>query len=158
MIEARRIVVGVVLATSGLIVLLGVNAISRGTVLAGYAIVLASIALAAVMRVMRAARSHAPSRFVHELTRQSEPPSRPNELIRVSRDLTLGMSNAGHYHSRLRPLFARIASARSTSPASALSAQTWRLVRPDAPEPEDLYSSGISLSALRTVLDELESL
>ena len=59
MIEVRRLAVGVVLATVALIVLLGLRPVSRETILAGYAIALASIALAALTRIMRNTRQNA---------------------------------------------------------------------------------------------------
>jgi hypothetical protein len=147
--EARRIVVGALLATVGLIVLLGMKPVSRTTLLAGYAIVLAAIALAALMRIMRAARSDAPSRFAHELAREEIPPSRPNALVRIERELTLAMSNAGNVHDRFRPLIRDIAEARECTDDElrAFLAE---------PEPRDRSAPGLSARAIRRLVDTLE--
>ena len=149
MIELRRTAVGVALATVGLIVLLGVNPVSRETLLAGYAIVLASIALAALMRVMRAARNDAPSRFEHELAREDIPPTRPNALIRVERELTLALSNAGNVHDRFRPLVRDIAEARGCTDDDVRDFV-------DEAEPPDRSAPGLSLRAIRRIVDTLE--
>lgn len=158
MIEARRLALGVGLATIALIVLLGVRPVSRETILAGYAIALASIALAALTRIMREARNHNPSRFEHELARERIPPSRPNALVRIERELTLATSSAGNVHDRLRPMLRDIAQARLGRDATRerLGDETWELVRPDAAEPRDRSAPGLSLQAVRRVIETLE--
>ena len=158
MIEVRRLAVGVVLATVALIVLLGLRPVSRETILAGYAIALASIALAALTRIMRNTRQNAQSRFEHELTRERIPPGRPNALVRIERELTLATSNAGHVHDRLRPMVRDIAQARLGRAATQESVgdETWELIRPDAPEPHDRSAPGLSLKAIRRVIEALE--
>jgi hypothetical protein len=157
-IEARRLAVGVVLATLALIILLGLRPVARETILAGYAIALASIAIAALTRIMRQARNNAPSRFEHELTRERIPPGRPNALVRIERELTLANSNAGHVHDRLRPMVRDIAQARLGRAATReqLGAETWALIRPDAPEPDDRSAPGLSLGTIRRVIEALE--
>src|ERR1051325_8780840 len=103
MIVMRRIVTSVVLATVILVVLLGVKPIRVETILAGYALALAAIALAALTSAIGAASESAPSRFEHELMRERIAPTRPPELVRVERELTLGESSALHFHTRLLP-------------------------------------------------------
>ena len=158
MIEVRRLAIGVVLATLALIVLLGVRPVSRETILAGYAIALASIAMAALTRIMRNARRNAPSRFEHELRRERIPPGRPNAHVRIERELTLATSNAGHVHDRLRPMVRDIAQARFGRAATRerLGDETWELIRPDAPEPTDRSAPGLSLRTIRRVIEALE--
>ena len=158
MIEVRRLAIGVVLATLALIVLLGVRPVSRETILAGYAIALASIAMAALTRIMRNGRKSAPSRFEHELTRERIPPGRPNALVRIERELTLATSNAGHVHDRLRPMVRDIAQARFGRAATRerLGDETWELIRPDLPEPPDRSAPGLSLRTIRRVIEALE--
>lgn len=158
MIEVRRLAIGVVLATLALIVLLGLRPVSRETILAGYAIALASIAMAALTRIMRQGRNDAPSCFEHELTRERIPPGRPNALVRIERELTLAGSNAGHVHDRLRPMVRDIAQARFGRAATRerLGDETWELIRPDAPEPTDRSAPGLSLRTIRRVIEALE--
>jgi hypothetical protein len=157
-IEVRRLAVGALLATLALIVLLEVRPVSRETILAGYAIALASIALAGLTRIMRNARKNAQSRFEHELTREHIPPGRPNALVRIERELTLATSNAGHVHDRLRPMVRDIAQARLGRAATRerLGDETWELIRPDAPEPNDRSAPGLSLRTIRRVIESLE--
>ena len=158
MIEVRRLAIGVVLATLALIILLGLRPVSRETILAGYAIALASIAMAALTRIMRSARNDAQSRFEHELTRERIPPGRPNALVRIERELTLAMSNAGHVHDRLRPMVRDIAQARLGRAATRerLGDETWELIRPDAPEPPDRSAPGLPLRTIRRMIEALE--
>jgi hypothetical protein len=164
MIEARRLAIGVALATLALIVLLGVRPVSRETILAGYAITVASVVLAALTRIMRAARNGGPSRFELELARTEIPPSRPNALVRIERELTLACSNAGNVHDRLRPMLRDIAQARlgidlqrrADVAHARLGDETWELIRPDATAPHDRSARGLSLRAIRRVIETLE--
>jgi hypothetical protein len=163
-IEARRLAIGIVLATLALIVLLAVRPVSRETILAGYVITLASVALAALTRIMRAARSGGTSRFEHELARKQIPPSRPNALVRIERELTLACSNAGNVHDRLRPMLREIAQARlgvdlqrrADVARARLGGETWELIRPDATPPHDRSAQGLSLRVIRRVIETLE--
>ena len=158
MIEARRLAVGLVLATLALIVLLGARPVSRETILAGYAITLASVGMAALMRIMREVHRDAPSRFEVELGREQIPPGRPNALVRIERELTLATSNAGNVHDRLRPMLHEIAQARLGRDATRerLGDETWELIRPDAPEPRNRSAAGLSLRTIRRVIETLE--
>jgi hypothetical protein len=163
-IEARRLAIGIVLATLALVVLLGVRPVSRETILAAYAITLASIMLAAVTRIMRAARSGGPSRFELELARKQIPPSRPNALVRIERELTLACSNAGNVHDRLRPMLREIAQARlgldlerrADAAHARVGDETWELIRPDATAPPDRSAPGLSLRTIRRLIETLE--
>lgn len=149
MIEARRLPIGVVLATLALIVLLGARPVSRETILAGYALTIASIGMAGLMRIMRGARHDAPSRFELEVTRKHIPPSRPNALVRIERELTLATSNAGNVHDRFRPLVRDIAVARECDDEHARAFL-------DEPEPRNRSAPGLSLGAIRRLVETLE--
>ncbi len=166
----RRVAVTAGIATLALVVLLGARPLSRETILAGYAIVLAAIGTASLTRTMREARHDAASPFERELTRTRVPPTRPSELIRVERDLLLGTENAGHFHARLLPLLRGAASARLAShhgvdlvrhPDAArplVGDELWAFVRPDRAEPEDPYASGPSVRVVRGLVDRIEAL
>jgi hypothetical protein len=168
-IELRHTAVSLAVATIALIALLGARPISRETTLAGYAIVVAAIGMAALTRAMRESRYESPSPFEQQLTRERVPPTRPNELIRVERDLLLGTENAGHFHARLLPLLRGAAAARLSHhgvdlgrrPEAAqrlLGDELWTFVRPDRKEPDDLDAAGPSLRVVRRLVERIEAL
>jgi hypothetical protein len=168
-IDLRRSAVSVAVATVALVALLGARPISLETILAGYAIVVAAIGMAALTRAMRESRFDNPSPFERALTRERVPPTRPNELIRVERDLLLGTENAGHFHARLLPILCGAASARlskhgvdlARQPDAAqrlLGNELWRFVQPDREAPDDLYASGPSIRVVRGLVERIEAL
>ncbi|MES1247415.1 MAG: hypothetical protein ABUS54_07060 [Actinomycetota bacterium] len=107
-----RVATSAGLATIALIVLLGARPVSRETIVAGYAILLAAIGLAALTSLLRESQATTPSRFEAELAREREAPSRPADLIRTERELVLASSDGRHFQRRLRPLLEEIAAAR----------------------------------------------
>jgi len=169
MTELRQPAVSIVVASIALVALLGARPISRETILAGYAIVVAAIGMAALTRAMRQSRFDNPSPFERHLTRAQIPPTRPNELIRVERDLLLGTENAGHFHARLLPLLRGAAAARlaqhgvdpARQPEAAhhlLGDELWTFVRPDREEPDNLYAAGPSVRVVRRLVEQIEAL
>ena len=141
--QARRFATSILLATVAFIVLLGTQPIAVDTIVAGYALALAAIALAALTSAIGDARHRDHSRFEHELLRKPEPPSRPAELVRMERELVLSSSSAGHYYNRLQPLLREIAAARS-------------LPFEETPRPDDPAAPGVPLRRIATLLDALE--
>lgn len=169
--EGGRVATLVALATLGLIVLLGLRPVGADRILAGYVLALAAIAASAlVRRLARRSDDFTPSRFEHAIAWKPDPPSRPPELVRIERDLVLGTTNAGHLHARLLPILREAAAARlgaryqvdlARRPEVArtlLGDEAWELVRPDREPPPDLYGPGLSLRAVRRVVERLESL
>jgi hypothetical protein len=165
--ERRRVATLVVLTTLGLIVALGVQPISVERILAAYLLTLAGIALAALTRILTSESTHLyASQFEHALTRKREQQSRPAELVRIERELTLGTSSAGHFHNRLAPLLrdaagARLGFALEQRPDAArarLGSDTWELLRPDRHAPEDRSGPGVPLARIRSIVDSLERL
>jgi hypothetical protein len=165
--ERRRVATLVVLTTLGLIVALGVQPVSVERILAAYLLVLAGIALAALTRILATESTHLyASQFEHALTRKPEQPSRPAELVRIDREITLGTSSAGHFHNRLAPLLRDAAEARlgfaleqrPDAVRARLGSETWELLRPDRPPPGDRSGPGIPLARVRAVFDTLERL
>jgi hypothetical protein len=157
-IQRRQIAASAAVATVVFVILAGARPVGLETIAAGYALALAAIALAALTSAIRGAQQRNPSRFQQELTRKAEQPGRPTELIRVSRDLMLASTSAGHAHERLRPLLRGIAEARSRHPHEALSEEAWAIVRPDAVAPAERNGPGVPLRRIRAVVDELERL
>jgi hypothetical protein len=146
-IDLRRLLTSVVIATLVLIVLLGVRPLRLETILAGYALALAAIALAGLTSAITDARESAPSRFEHELTRERVPPTRPPDLVRMERELTLGASSGLHFHTRLAPLLSSIAEARGGSLDDA-----------DLPPRDDPSAPGLPMRRIRQIVDRLEAL
>jgi hypothetical protein len=156
-----------VLTTLALIVVLGLHPVSTDRIVAGYVLALAAIGLAAVTRVLAAdSWRDRGSHFEHVLARKPAEPTRPSELVRIEREITLGASSAGHLHTRLLPLLRDAAAARlgidfERQPArahAALGDETWELLRPDRAAPTDRNAPGLALRRVRSVVDQLERL
>jgi hypothetical protein len=164
--EARRIVPALVVSTIVLVVLLGVGVVATSTLVAAYVLLLAAIGVASLTRIIAGEPDLRASTFERALTREPASVSRPPELVRVEREITLGVSTAGHLHLRLLPLLREAAAARlgfelAFRPALArerLGDEAWDLLRPDRPEPADRHAAGVSLAKVRRVVDTLEAL
>jgi hypothetical protein len=165
--ERRRVATLVALTTLVLIVVLGLHPLSTDRIVAGYVLALAAIGLAAVTRILAAdSWRDRSSHFEHVLARKRTEPTRPSELVRIEREITLGASSAGHLHTRLLPLLRDAATARlgidfDLHPGrarAALGEETWELLRPDRPAPVDRNAPGLPLRRVRAVVDRLELL
>ena len=165
--ERRRIVIPIALATVALAVLLAVRPVPADRIAAGYVLALAAIGLAALTGSLSSVTSEQPaSQFDRMLTRPAEQASRPPELVRIEREITLGAASAGHLHMRLLPLLREVASAklgvdlelRPERAKTLLGDDAWTLLRPDRPPPEDRTAPGLPLRRLRALVDGLERL
>jgi hypothetical protein len=164
--ERRRVVSGIVSATLLLGVLLAIRPIATSTLVASYALVLAAIGVASLTRVLAGEPDLRASAFERALSVEPEVPNRPPDLVRVEREITLGISTAGHLYLRLLPLLRDAAEARlgydlALRPVLArerLGEDAWRLLRPDRPEPDDRHAPGASVAQIRKVVDRLEAL
>jgi hypothetical protein len=165
--ERRRVAILVSLATVALIVVLGIQPVPIARILAGYVLVLAAIGLAAATRILAAdSWRDRGSHFENVLARKPVAPTRPSELVRIEREITLGASSAGHLHTRLLPLLRDAASARlgidfelhPERAQAALGHETWQLLRPDRPPPTDRNAPGLAVRRTRDVVDQLEAL
>jgi len=101
-------------------------------------------------------------------TRRAEP-SRPPGLSATERQLGLSRASAGDVHDRLTPMLREVARDRLATAgidldrdpavaAEALGAETWELVRPDRPSPEDRHGPGASLADIGTAIARLEQI
>jgi hypothetical protein len=165
--ERSRLTLLVGGTTLVLVVLLGIRPVSLDHILAGYVLALAAIAIVALVRQLGAGGEYQPqSLFEHALSRKPEQPTRPPELVRIEREITLGTTSAGHLHTRLLPLLREAASARlgfdfELQPERARAAvgeETWELLRPDRPEPLERNAAGLPLRRIRAVVESLERL
>jgi hypothetical protein len=156
-------VVGVVL-----VALLALRPLSTSRALAIWIVVVAAIALVMLVRHSRGPQHS--SRFEAALRGRKEPPQPPVELLRMERELELGIADATHAHRRLLPLLRAAATARLAShrgveldrrPDAAealLGADVWELLRPDRPEPLDRHGPGVPRERVTAVIERLESL
>ncbi len=165
--ERRRVAKLVGMTTVVLIVVLGLHPVSTERIAAGYVLALAAIGLGAVTRILGAESWHErSSQFEHVLSRKQPEPTRPSDLVRIEREITFGTTSAGHLHTRLLPLLREAAAARlgidfDLHPERAravLGEETWKLLRPDRPEPADRNAPGLPLRSIRAVVDSLERL
>ena len=165
--ERRRVVGLFVITTIALIVVLGLHPVSTERIAAGYTLALAAIGLDALVRVVGARSWHERgSAFEHALSRKTPEPTRPSELVRIEREITLGTTSAGHLHTRLLPMLRDAVAARLAidfdlypeRARTALGDESWELLRPDRPEPADRSAPGLSIRRVRTVIDEIERL
>jgi hypothetical protein len=165
--ELRRIATAVATATLALVVALGVRPVSADRIAAAYVLVLAAIGLAALTRSLsRAAEDRPASQFERLLKRTPIEHSRPAELVRIEREITLGASSAGHLYMRLLPLLREVAGAklgldlerRSDRAKTLVGDDAWELLRPDRPPPGDRTAPGLPLRRLRALVDTLERL
>jgi hypothetical protein len=93
---------------------------------------------------------------------------RPPSLMRLEREVALGVAGAFdfhyHVHPRLRALAGELLAVRrgvslDGQPETArrlLGDETWELLRPDRPRPEDRRARGLPPGALRRVIESLE--
>jgi len=88
---------------------------------------------------------------------------------RLDRVVSAATSHAGDLHLRLRPILREIAAdglrrrgveldAQPRAAQALLAPDTWELVRPDRPRPDDAFARGLAPARLDAVLDDLEAL
>jgi hypothetical protein len=165
--EQRRAATFFVVVTIVLIVVLGLHPVSTTRIVAGYALALAGIGLDTFVRILGAESwRERSSRFEHVMSRKTPEPTRPSEIVRIEREITLGTTSAGQLHARLLPLLRDAASARleidfdahPDRARAALGDESWELLRPDRPAPADRNAPGLPIRRVRAVVDMLERL
>jgi hypothetical protein len=165
--QARRLTLPFLLMTVGLVVALGLHPVATNRILATYVLALAALGLELMTRVLSSRSvSDRPSEFEQALVRARHKPTRPTDLLRIERELSLGVASAGHLHTRLLPLLREAATARlgfdlHRFPARAqvaLGDEAWELLRPDRPAPEDRHGTGVPLRKVEHCIETLERL
>jgi hypothetical protein len=128
--------------------------------------VLAVLVAASAVRVMGEALPLAR----HQRGRRVETaPEEPTDFARIGRAVASGTATAGDLHLRLRPILREIAAnglrrrgvdldAEPQAARELLAPETWELVRPDRPRPDDAFARGLAPARLNAVLDDLEAL
>jgi len=168
MTRRRRPIAPVVVATAGLVVALGLRPVPVREIVAAYVLALAAIALLALTRLARTEEEW--ERTASELERALAPRAivrtRPADLIRTERDLTLASVSGGELHVRLLPQLREVAAARLAAGGSGdlaharglLGDDAWELLRPDRPAPVDRSAPGLPLRRIAFLLDAVERL
>ncbi len=157
-------------AAAALVVLLAVRPLSTSRALAVWIVLVAALALAAVTREARGSGRQR-SRFEAALRRPSPRTAAPPlELVRMERELELGIASATHAHRRLLPLLRAAAAARLAArhgvelerrPEAAralLGDEAWELLRPGRPEPADRHGPGVPRELIAAAIERLEAL
>jgi len=159
----------VVVATVSLVVLLAVRPLSTSRALGIWVVIVTGLALLLLVRPSRPpARRVSP--FEEALRARTPAAAEPVELLRMERELELGIASAGSAHHRLLPLLRAAAAARLASrhgieldrrPEAAralLGEEVWELLRPDRPEPADRFGRGVPRERVTAVIERVESL
>jgi hypothetical protein len=163
-----RLGVSIGLATGATGIVLGLEVFQAASVVAVYVVVVGGLVVLALTRTPPDEPSAEPSLLEDAIRVRKPDRVRPPELIRVERELLLGMESQGHLHQRLLPLLRAAAAARLSAkhhldlerrPQAAralLGDEAWELLRPDRPEPADRQAPGIGRAQLTRVVDVLE--
>jgi hypothetical protein len=134
-----------------------------------YALVAAGVLLLVLLAVLR--RSYPPARPLRpDRKAPSSDQAVPPSLARVEQEVALGVSGSFDLHHRLRPRLRALAtellgSRRGVSVDDApdrarelLGDETWELVRPDRPPPDDRLARGLPINEIGRVVESLERL
>ena len=159
----------VLAVSAALAVLLALRPLSTSRALAIWVVLVAAMALLLLVQESRDGRGRR-TRFEAALRRSRPATPVPLELLRMERDLELGIAGAAHAHHRLLPILREAAAARLASrhgvelerrPDAAqalLGDDVWELLRPDRPEPADRFDPGVPRERVAAAIERLESL
>lgn len=159
------------LATVVLVVLLSVSNLSTSRAIAIWVVTVTALTLIALIRQSRATRGPEPASGFEQAFRKPKPKvAAPEELMRMDREIVLGIADADHAHRRLLPLLRSTAAARLAArhgveldrrPESAralLGDEVWELLRPDRPAPADRHGPGVPREQIAAAIERVESL
>jgi len=130
-------------------------------VLAAAAVAVTALAVRVLVRALPLVRDRA-----------APPPAAADEsgdLASVQRRVATGTAHAGELHLRLRPVLREVAAeglrrrgvdldAEPDRARELLAADTWEVVRPDRPRPDDPFAPGLPPKRLDAIIDDLEAL
>lgn len=150
-------------ATAVLAAVLVLRLVRAGLAEEVFVLALGAATLIALVAATRGEKAQ-PSVFERALRPPPPPrPTRPLELERLEREVTLGISNALHLRQKLLPLLRevatqRLADRRGTALTQAsVSADAWELLRPEGPDGfRDRHGRGLPIERLEALTDELE--
>jgi hypothetical protein len=161
----------VTLSAIALVALLAPPRLSTSRALAIWLVIVAALVLVALIRESRERGGPVPpSRFEQALRRRKPATAQPEELVRMEREILLGIADADHAHRQLLPLLratagARLAARHGLEPGrrpelerELLGEEVWQLLRPDRPEPADRHGPGPAQEQVVAVIEKVESL
>ena len=161
----------VTLAAIALVALLAPPKLSTTRALAIWLVLVAALVLVALIRESRErAGPVPPSRFEQALRKPKSRIAQPEELLRMEREILLGIANADHAHRQLLPLLRTAAGARLAArhgleserrpelERELLGPEVWEALRPDRPEPADRHAPGLPEKQVVAVIEKVESL
>jgi hypothetical protein len=158
----------IVVVTIGVVIALGLRLVSVRETLAAYVLALTAIALLVLSRMARTEEEweRATSELERALAPRTTVRARPNELVRVERDLVLSVANAAELHARLLPQLREVATARLATRRDGglaharelLGEDAWELLREDRPVPDDRAAPGLPLRDIAALVDTVEAL
>jgi hypothetical protein len=138
-----------------------------GLALRIYGLIVSVAVLGCALRAL--VRAFPPSTPLRKASGRSERGSAaPETLERIEQEAILGVAGAFELHHRLRPRLRDLAAgllatrrrlSLDKDPEGAravLGEDTWELVRPDRPPPEDRLARGLPAARLRAVVESLE--
>jgi hypothetical protein len=142
-----------------------------GLVVHIYLVLLAAVGLARLVQAVRTAYPPARrSAFDLALRAPARQPGRPDELVKLERQATLGVATAFDLHYRLRPTLRGIAAelllsrrgidldSDTAAARRALGDDAWEIVRPDREAPTARFGEGVDRESLHAAVAALEAL
>lgn len=141
----------------------------RTRAVAAYLLALGALGVLAGLRTVLRTRRARRSAFEAALAAGTAAPGRLRSLQRIEHDCIQGLANPVDFHRRLRPILREIATQRLAArhgvdldgrPVAAraiLGEETWELVRPDRPQPDELTGPRLDAAGLARTLDTLEA-
>jgi hypothetical protein len=158
-------------AALALVVLLALPSLSHAHALAIWFVLVTALVLVVLIQHSREPnRPRHVARFEQALRRRKPADSEPVELLRMERELLLGIADADHAHRQLLPLLRAAAASRLSAhhglelerrPEAAralLGEDVWELLRPDRPPPADRHGPGVPRERVVAVIERVESL
>ncbi|HEY3578304.1 MAG TPA: hypothetical protein VGK68_10010 [Gaiellaceae bacterium] len=166
-----RLVWTVTLAAIALVALLAPPKLSTSRALAIWLVIVAALVLVALIRESRERVGPVPpSRFEQALRKPKARTAQPEELLRMEREILLGVADADHADRQLVPLLRATASARLAArhglepgrrpelERELLGEEVWEVLRPDRPAPADRRGPGLPEDKVVAVIEKVESL
>ena len=150
--------------------LLSTSKLSTSRALAIWILTVTALALLVLLRHSRARDAEPASRFEQAFRKRKAQTAQPEELLRMERELLLGIADADHAHRRLLPLLRAAAAARLAArhgldlerrpdvARTLLGEDVWELLRPDRPQPADRHGPGVPRQQIAAAIERVESL